>query len=192
MTLASIFAAPSTSRSSMPMEEASVGTGTSALLAKPASQVRAVVNVGSASGHTAASFPSTPRPRAASSRTPRTWPGASPRRVRATASIPAAFSPSSTSASWTTPSSGGASWTSRRCAVGPRRGNCGVDLLRRRHQPLHDRPKPAHRRRRGGSRRVRVARGVGKGASGIRRGPSNAKTRLCLALNLDLSSSHLF
>ena len=33
------------------------GTGTSALLAKPAPQVRAVVNVGSASGHTGSEFP---------------------------------------------------------------------------------------------------------------------------------------
>ena len=33
------------------------GTGTSALLAKPAPQVRAVVNVGSASGYTGSEFP---------------------------------------------------------------------------------------------------------------------------------------
>ena len=97
------------------------GTGTSALLAKPAPQVRAVVNVGSASEHTGSEFPEYAASMGGVIAYTRTWPGASPGRVRATASTPAAFSPRSTSASWTTPSSGGASWTSHRCAVGPRR-----------------------------------------------------------------------
>ena len=51
------------------------GTGTSALLAKPAPQVRAVVNVGSASGHAGSEFPEYAASKGGVIKLlPRTWP----------------------------------------------------------------------------------------------------------------------
>ena len=94
-----------------------VGEG---LAATPAPRIHSVVNVGSASGHTGSEFPAYAASKGGILAYTKNVANRLARRPSATASTPAACSPSSTAASWTTSACGAASWTSRRCAAGPR------------------------------------------------------------------------